>query len=224
VVGVSVTDVIRIASLTAALGFLGAACVSESKPLDPITAASGEDGSAGAGGGRATSAAAGSSGPAIGAAGAADEPAAGAGLSSAADGTSYSIDQCRWEGYGIGPLGAGQCNTQHLMAHSWMECSVGGGVGATQRDIVDQCTADEADEVQTLCCFQGGVPPAAETAVGTLYGAVELVTANDATSNRGAFLAAATAKCAQQGLHLGDWSMLYARDGTTPEVLRVGCR
>jgi hypothetical protein len=67
------------------------------------------------------------------------------------------------------------------------------------------------------------VPPAADTPVGTLYGAAERVTAADAAANRGAFLAAAVAKCGQQGLGLGDWSMLYAPDGTTPEVLRVGC-
>jgi hypothetical protein len=212
-----------IGHVAAVLGVFGAACVSESKPLDPTAGASGEGGAAGASGGSATDTAAGSSGPAVGAAGIAGEPAVDGGASSADGASSYSVDQCRWEGYGIGPLGAGQCNTQHLMAHSWMECSVGGGVGNMQRDIVDQCTADQADEVQTLCCFQSGVPPAAQTAVGTLYGAVELVTIDDAPANRGAFLAAAVAKCGQQGLDLGDWSMLYAYDGTTPEVLRVGC-
>jgi hypothetical protein len=146
-----------------------------------------------------------------------------AAVSSATDGPSFSSDQCRWEGYGIGPLGAGQCNTQHLMAHSWMECSVSGGMATMQRDLVDQCAADQADEVQTLCCFQGGVPPAAATPVGTLYGAADSVTVADAPANRGAFLSAAVAKCGQQGLGLGDWSLLYAPDGTTPEVLRIGC-
>jgi hypothetical protein len=156
-------------------------------------------------------------------AGAGGVATADAAVSSAADGSPYSSDQCRWEGYGIGPLGAGQCDTQHLMAHSWMECSVSGGVATMQRNLVDQCTAEQADEVQTLCCFKGRVPPAAETPVGTLYGAAERVTVADAPANRGAFLAAAVAKCGQLGLGLGDWSMLYAPDGTTPEALRVGC-
>jgi hypothetical protein len=188
---------------------------------ESVAAAGSSAGSSGATA-NGTGAAAGSSQAAPGTGGA-GMAAADAGVSSATDGPTFSSDECRWEGYGIGPLGAGQCNTQHLMVHSWLECSVSGGVANGQRSIVDQCTAEQADEVQTLCCFQGGVPPAEGTPVGSLYGAVELVTVADAVANRGAFLSGAAARCSQQGLRLGDWSMLYAPDGTTPQVLRVGC-
>jgi hypothetical protein len=222
------THFVSIASLAAAL-VMGAACVPGSNPLDPAAGAAGQAGAAtgpspGSSGaaGSGTGAAAGSSEAAPGTAGA-GMAAADAGVPSATDGPTFSSDECRWEGYGIGPLGAGQCDTQHLMAHSWLECSVTGGVATSQRSILDQCMADQADEVQTLCCFQGGVPSAEGTPVGSLYGSVERVTVDDAAASRGAFLSAAAAKCSQQGLRLGDWSMLYGPDGTTPQVLHVGC-
>jgi hypothetical protein len=140
------TYVARMVRLAMALGFLGAACESGGMPLDPPTGISGGAGAA-ASAGDATGAASGSSGAGMGGTGGGGVGAADAAVSSAADGSSYSSDQCRWEGYGIGPLGAGQCNTQHLMAHSWMECSVSGGMATMQRDLVDQCTAEQADEV-----------------------------------------------------------------------------
>jgi hypothetical protein len=127
---------------------------------------------------------------------------------------------CRWEGYGIGPLGAGQCDTMHLLAHSAAECFGEHGTVTEKRDVSDQC-ASEADEVQFLCCFPDGVPPAASTAAINSLG--DLLTQNDPPQSRTEILARAADTCAQRGARLGDWSLRYTADSVTPDVLRFAC-
>ncbi|HEY8925386.1 MAG TPA: hypothetical protein VIU64_13460 [Polyangia bacterium] len=129
-------------------------------------------------------------------------------------------ENCRWQGYGIGPLGAGQCASMHLLEHSTLECTTDHGTLAGFRAIADQCVND-GDEVQVLCCFVDGVP-------GGLPDPLKLVpeqlVQGDPPLSRADILARAAETCAQRSSHLGDWSLRYAADGVTPDVLRFGCR
>jgi len=108
----------------------------------------------------------------------------------------------------------------HLLAHSPAECFGEHGTVTETRDVVDQC-ASEADEVQFLCCFAGGLPPAASTAAVSEL--TDLLTQSDPRESRAEIIARATDVCAQRGSRLIDWSLRYAADGVTPDVLRFAC-
>ena len=129
---------------------------------------------------------------------------------------------CRWEGYGIGPLGAGQCLIQHLLAHSADECSHEGGQFFASRDVVDQC-ATEADEVQVLCCFANGIPDPALVSIVFAPNETAMVLASVPPESRADLLSHAADTCTQGGMRLEDWSLRYGADGATPEVLRFTC-
>ena len=137
------------------------------------------------------------------------------------DDTDGSSSNCRWLGYGIGPLGAGQCSTEHLGAHSWQACMAFGGQAKGQRNVVDQCSNQQADEVQMFCCFADGELPT-DGPTATVVPLPEHLT-NDALASREVFVAAAADTCAQSSHRLGDWSVLYGADGATPEQLRFMC-
>jgi hypothetical protein len=127
---------------------------------------------------------------------------------------------CRWEGYGIGPLGAGQCDTQHLFEHSAAECFGEHGTATDKRDVLDQC-ASEADEVQFLCCFADGVPPIESTAAINSLGDVLAHIAPP--PSRVEIMSRAAEVCVHRGARLGDWSLRYDADGLTPDGLRFAC-
>jgi hypothetical protein len=131
-------------------------------------------------------------------------------------------ENCRWQGYGIGPLGSGQCSWMHLFEHSLRECDAEHGAWYGQmRSIVDACLG-EGDEAQVLCCFADGVPDPQLTDSVNSVG--KLLTQSDPPSTRTDMLARAAEMCAQSSGRLGDWSLRYAADGTTPDALRFGCR
>jgi hypothetical protein len=131
-------------------------------------------------------------------------------------------ENCRWEGYGIGPLGAGQCFIQHLAAHSANECFREGGFPFASRNIVDQC-ATEADEVQVLCCFANGIPAPAVVSIVFAPSETAMVLESVQPESRADLLSHAADTCTQSGMRLEDWSLRYAADGTTPDVLRFTC-
>jgi hypothetical protein len=139
----------------------------------------------------------------------------------AATETAPAQANCRWQGYGIGPLGRGQCQTEHLLAHSAEDCDASGGVPSTTRNVIDQCAGGEADEVQALCCFPGVIPAAGDTPVGTLDRLDQRLLG---PASRDELVSEAADGCVARGMILEDWSVLYAPDGTTAEALRFGCR
>jgi hypothetical protein len=132
------------------------------------------------------------------------------------------MGNCRWLGYGIGPLGAGQCDSRHLMVHSVRECSAEhGSANGSFRAIPDQCI-DNGDEVQSLCCYAEGIPDASPPDSSSVLR--DMLAQTDPPLSRADLLAQAAATCAQSGMRLGDWSLRYAADGTTPDLLRFQCK
>lgn len=132
------------------------------------------------------------------------------------------VGHCRWLGYGIGPLGAGQCYAMHLLEHAVFECETEhGSLNGAPRAIADQCVND-SDEVQVLCCYAEGIPDASSTA--TSKALQETLVQSDPPLSRADFLARAADTCAQSARHMGDWSTRYAADGVTPDLLRFACK
>jgi len=129
------------------------------------------------------------------------------------------LENCRWIGYGIGPIGAGQCFSMHLLEHAAPECGTGVLYGQP-RGVPDQCVSD-SDEAQVLCCFVDGVPAGLPDPYNLLP---EQLVQTDPPLGRAEILARAADTCAQRSKRLGDWSVRYAVDGVTPDVFRFGCR
>jgi len=131
-------------------------------------------------------------------------------------------ENCRWQGYGIGSLGSGQCVFMHLFEHSAAECSAQhGSLSGAPRAIPDQCVS-ESDEVQVLCCYADGIPDA--NATNTSKVLTQELVQGDPPLSRADILARAAEACAPGGQRLGDWSLRYAADGVTPDVLRFQCK
>ena len=127
-------------------------------------------------------------------------------------------ENCRWIGYGIGPLGAGQCFWMHLFGHAASEC--GGVLDGLPRGVPDQCVSD-SDEAQVFCCYADGIPAGLPEQLNLLP---EQLVQTDPPLGRADILARAADTCAQRSKTLGDWSVRYAADGITPDVFRFGCR
>jgi hypothetical protein len=102
------------------------------------------------------------------------------------------------------------------------ECSGEGGQAFASRNIVDQCTT-EADEVQVLCCFANGIPDPALVSIVFAPSETAMVLPGAPPESRAELLTHAADTCTQSGTHLEDWSLRYATDGMTPDVLRFTC-
>jgi len=154
-----------------------------------------------------------------------EPPLSDGGASPSADGGlggDAAASNCRWLGYGIGPLGAGQCFSMHLMEHAVFECATEhGALNGAPRAISDQCVND-SDEVQVLCCYAEGIPDASSTDTSKVLR--ETLVQSDPPLSRTDILARAAATCAQSTMHMGDWSLRYAADGLTPDLLRFECQ
>jgi hypothetical protein len=144
-------------------------------------------------------------------------------IPSGSDASDVRTDDCRWVGYGIGELGHGQCDTQHLLAHAAAECSGLGGQPTAFRDVADQCVS-QADEVQVFCCFGGSGIPTVATPVAGPSLLNEHETPDGAVLTRNEVLANLAQTCAQRGQRLGDWSILYGADATSPDAVWFSCR
>jgi len=77
------------------------------------------------------------------------------------------------------------------------------------------------EEVQVSCCFAGGVPALAGTAgPGNLGPGIAPTTAR---ATRDDLLGRAEASCTQDGVGLGDWSVIYQQDGAAAAILWFSC-
>jgi hypothetical protein len=148
------------------------------------------------------------------------------------DGAVPPTGNCRWRGYGIGGgydgtagFRPGQCDTRHLQAHAFVQCTSMGGEPRAQRDVVDQCADSQADEVQMLCCFSDGVSPVGETPVpndGASFTKRELPSSRALA--RWELVARAADRCKMENAALGDWDLVYEADGVTVALIDFFCR
>jgi hypothetical protein len=136
----------------------------------------------------------------------------------AGEGTTYPPENCRWLGYGIGPPGQGQCDTNsHLLAHGARQCLGIGGEPIDSRNVSGSCAMGN-EEAQLLCCFAGGIPPLDATPTELERHAVPA----GVSATRGDLIAGAVAQCG--GALLGDWSVIYQQDGVSAAFLWFSCR
>jgi len=109
----------------------------------------------------------------------------------------------------------------HLLEHAVVACETEhGSLNGAPRALSDQC-ANDSDEVQVLCCYVEGIPDASSTGTSKLL--QEKVVQSDPPLSRADIVARAAATCAQSAMRMGDWSLRYAADGITPDLMRFGC-
>jgi len=108
------------------------------------------------------------------------------------------------------------------MEHAVLECATEHGApNGALRAISDQCVND-SDEAQVLCCYAEGIPDATATDGSTVWRGT--LVQSDPPLSRTDILARAAATCAQSAMQMGDWSLRYAADGLTPDLLRYECQ
>lgn len=137
--------------------------------------------------------------------------------------TDTSFGYCRWQSYGIGPVGMLQCSRQHLLAHAAVLCIELEGQPIEVKEVPGECVG-EASEVIALCCFESAAPPPEEIpSGGPSRSLFERYESTAGRVSRTELVTEAGKVCVMRGQRLGDWSVIYGADLTSASVIRFYC-